>query len=382
MSTARRLDGPGFGHAGGSNLADYLSATERAHQIELEMEPGERLVEIPVDLIDCSPFQARATFDDEEIAALAEDIQEHGLNHPVTVREGTGGRYELVAGERRWLAAKQAGLPHVLARIRSLDDFAAHLISVGENNLRANLSPWEMSLEAARLLQHAKECDRPHTQRDLARYLNRNVSLVNHQLAIAATITPDLLERSSLSEASLCLLPHVTLRRIAKLPEARRGRALKEAIRLQQPRTSAAEPEAEASGAAASTPTDAASPDCWEQLWVKGGFRLQVRTPIRDLDPGRAVEYIQRVIPAIGGFAARAAESEGADPLIRWGSPHGELIFIRPLSQMSSEERTSACEALVTLLRSLAPSTETSVARFAPDDARQEGGRDAADPTI
>ena len=174
----------------------------------------------------------------------------------------------------------------------------------------------------------------------------------------------------------------MTLRRIAKLPEARRGRALKEAIRLQQLRTSAGEPEAEASGAAASTPTDAASPDLWEQVWEKGGFRLQVRTPIRDLDPDRAVEYIQRVIPAIGGFAARAAESEGADPLIRWGSPHGELIFIRPLSQMSSEERTSACDALVTLLHSLAPSTETSVARFDPDDARQEGGRDSADPTI
>src|SRR5690606_25819720 len=115
-------------------------------------------------------------------------------------------------------------------------------------NRRANLSPWEMSLEAARLLQHAKDCDRPHTQRDLARYLNRNVSLVNHQLAIAAAITPDLLERSQVSEASLCLLPHVTLRRITKLPEERRGRALKEAIRLQQLQTSAPHPETDASG--------------------------------------------------------------------------------------------------------------------------------------
>ena len=382
MSTARRIEGPGFGHDGGSNLADYLSATARAHQIELEMDPGERLVEIPVDLIDRSPYQARSTFDDEEIAGLGEDIQEHGLNHPVTVREGSGGRYELVAGERRWLAAKQAGFAHILARLRPLDDFAAHLVGVSENNRRANLSPWEMSIEAARLLEHAKECDRPHTQRDLARYLNRNVSLVNHQLAIAATITPDLLERSNLTETSLCLLPHVTLRRIAKLPETRRGRALKEAIRLQQPRTSAAEPEAEGSRAAASTPPDTASPDRWEQLWEKGGFRLQVRTPIRDLDPGRAVEYIQQVIPAIGGFAVRAAEAEGANPLIRWGNPHGELIFIRPLSQMSSEDRTSACEALMTLLHSLASSTETSVPRFDPHDARQEGGRDSADPTI
>ena len=75
------------------------------------------------------------------------------------------------------------------------------------------------------------------------------------------------------------------------------------------------------------------------------------------------MEYIQRVIPAIGGFAARAAEVEGADPLIRWGSPQGNLIFIRAPSQMSSEERTSACEALVTLLHT-------------------RGGRDSAAPAI
>ena len=144
----------------------------------------------------------------------------------------------------------------------------------------------------------------------------------------------------------------------------------------------AAEPEAEASEAAASTPTDAASPDRWEQLWEKGGFRLHVRTPIRDLDPGRAVEYIQQVIPAIGGFAARAAEAEGANPLIRWANTHGELIFIRPVSQMSSEERACARGVLDALLQSMAPPTEKSAAWISTDDARHDACTETAASTV
>lgn len=353
MSTPRRLDGPGFGHNGGSNLADYLGASERAHQIELEMEPGERLVEIPVDRIDRSPFQARAMFDTEEITALGEDIRENGLNHPVTVREGSGGRYELVAGERRWLAAKQAGLAHIIARVRSLDDFAAHLVGVSENNRRANLSAWEMSIEAAQLLEHARQSDRPHTQRDLARYLNRNVAIVNQQLAIAATITPDLLEPSQVSEASVCQLPHVTLHRIAKLPDGRRGRALKEAIRMQQSRASGGKDRAGGPPPAAARSVAMSSPDAWERLWERGGFRLQIRTPVRDLDPARAAEYIEQLGPALGGLAVRLADAEGAHGLIRWENPYGELIFVRPPNQMNAEERMSAGEALRRLLHSV-----------------------------
>src|SRR5690606_9473746 len=164
-------------------------------------------------------------------------------------------------------AAKQAGLPHVLARVRSLDDFAAHLIGVSENNRRANLSPWEMSIEAARLLEHAKQVGRPHTQRDLAHYLDRNVAAVNQQLAIAAALAPDFLERTQVSEAMLCQLPHVTLRRVAALPEERRGRALKEAIRLQELRTSGANVEARASPMSNPLSPKASSLDRWEQLW-------------------------------------------------------------------------------------------------------------------
>lgn len=346
MSTARRLERPGFGHEGGSNLADYLSATEQADQIEMEMEPGERLVEIPIDLIDRSPFQARATFDEEEIAALGEDIQEHGLNHPVTVREGSGGRYELVAGERRWLAAKRVGLPHILARVRPLDDFAAHLVGVSENNRRANLSPWEMSREAARLLEHAKEASRPHTQRDLARYLNRNVSLVNQQLAITAAITVDLLSSAEVKEDSVCRLPHVTLHRIAKLPESARPQAIKEAIRMQQSRDAPMDSERHGSEAAEEARPTTVESDDWSRLWEAGGFHFRLRQPIRTVAPDQAKVYLQRIAPAFGGLARRASEGEKVGTVLQWEDPHGQLIFVRGRHGMTEADRAAAREAM------------------------------------
>ena len=361
MSTPRRLEGPGFGHQGGSNLADYLGATGRANQIELEMEPGERLVEIPIDLIDRSPFQARTNFDPEKIAALGEDVRENGLNHPVTVREASGGRYELVAGERRWLAAKHIGAPTVIARVRLLDDFAAHLVGVSENNRRADLSPWEMSLEAARLLEHAIEASRPHTQRDLAGYLNRNVSLVNQQLAIAAALSPEFLRRAQVTEAEVCRLPHVTLRRICKLDEAQRPRAIREAIRMLALREESANrvtaSPAEATGHAQAEISD------WHRYWDTGGLRLRVGRPISELRPDQAVRYARQIAPALAALAARGSERQDAEPVIEWKSPRGKLLFLRAPALLSELERAVAREVLLLQLAGLAEADKSSAAR-------------------
>lgn len=296
--------------------------------------------------------QARATFDSEEITALAEDIQEHGLNHPVTVREGPGGRYQLVAGERRWLAAKQAGLTNILARVRCLDDFTAHLVGVSENNRRSDLSAWEMSLEAARLLQHAKECDRPHTQRDLARYLNRNVSLVNYQLAIAAAITPHLLAAAQVGEQDVCRLPHVTLRRVANLPEAQRPRALKEAIRMMHGCKGAATAENRQSSAL--TPKTPAGPPDWQRLWESGGFHVRLRQPLRDLGPRQAEKYAHEIAPVLIGLAARASSDREEGAVIQWESALGRLVYVQAPERMSAAARVCAQEALQELLDAVA----------------------------
>lgn len=347
----RKPEGPGFGDASGSNVTEYLGAAERAHEVERQMEAGERLIDVAVDAIDRSPYQARVQFDPDELAALGEDIRASGLNNPVTVRLKLDGRYEMVAGERRWLAAQKAGLTHVMARVRPLDDFDAHLIGVSENNQRASLSPWEKAVEAAELLQHAKASGKPSTQRDLARYLNRNVAIVNQQLAIASAITMDLLARAKVSPDDVCQLPHETLHRIAKLSTTQRPRALKEALRTQQARKTATNGEA---GSPSSTPaTEAAPADRWTRFWERGGFQVHVRKPLRDLDPERAQKYIQDLLPGIGGLAARAAERDGGDPVVRWEHEHGRLLFVRPPEEMSEGEREAAREALASLLESL-----------------------------
>src|SRR5690606_32873309 len=280
-------------------------------------------------------------FEPTEIAALGEDISSNGLNHPVTVREVAGGRYELVAGERRWLAAQHAGLTCITARIRPLADFEAHLVGVSENNRRANLSPWEMSVEAARILEHAKKAGQPHSQKALSTYLSRNIAIVNQQLAIAAAITPDLLERAQVSEASLCRLPHVTLHRIAKLAEAQRPRALKEAIRAVAARTNAP------GGRSMSSvePPPGKSGD-WQQLWETGGFHLRLRQPLRDLDPHQAERYVEQVAPALCGLAARASRGVSGGGLMRWETPVGTLFFVRAHEGMSELERAKASRTL------------------------------------
>lgn len=352
MATKRRRpEGPGFGELGGSNVTEYLGAAERTQELERQLEAGERLVEVPVDQIDRSPYQARVQFDPEELAALGEDIRESGLNHPITVRSKVDGRYELVSGERRWLAVQKVGLTHVLARVRPLDDFDAHLIGVSENNQRANLSPWEKSTEAAELLQHAKAAGRPHAQRDLARYLNRNVAIVNQQLAIAGAITIDLLARAKLSPDDICQLPHETLHRIAKLSPTQRPRALKEAIRTQQARRAPSNGEAGSSSHVLTT--DRGDADRWTRFWERGGFQVHVRKPLRDLEPERAERYIQDLLPGIGGLAARAAEGDGNPGVVRWEHEQGQLLFVRPPEQMSEEERNAARDALRYLLGSL-----------------------------
>ena len=87
----------------GRGLAAILAPTEGA-------EPVPELRRLPVDLIAPNPLQPRKAFDEEALIALAESVKERGVVQPVLVRPSPGGTYELVAGERRWRAARLAGL--------------------------------------------------------------------------------------------------------------------------------------------------------------------------------------------------------------------------------------------------------------------------------
>jgi ParB family chromosome partitioning protein len=101
------------------------------------------LAELPVDAIHPNPRQPRRRFDSEAGAGLAESVRSQGVVQPVVVRPRAAGGYELIAGERRWRAAKDSGMHAVPAVIREADDRESLLLGLVENVARENLSPVE-----------------------------------------------------------------------------------------------------------------------------------------------------------------------------------------------------------------------------------------------
>ena len=97
----------------GRGLAAILSVAPRDQ---------EDLRRIPTDLVVANPRQPRTSFDDETLQTLADSVRERGILQPVLVRPLPGGRYELIAGERRWRAAQLAGLDELPALVRDRDD--------------------------------------------------------------------------------------------------------------------------------------------------------------------------------------------------------------------------------------------------------------------
>lgn len=114
--------------------------------------PGSSLQQIAVSLIDPNPFQPRRAFSEDRLKELAESIQSTGIVQPVLLRKA-GERYQLVAGERRWRAARIAKLEIVPALVRDLTDRDALEIALTENVLREDLSP----IEVARAYQSLHE---------------------------------------------------------------------------------------------------------------------------------------------------------------------------------------------------------------------------------
>ncbi|HEX4777768.1 MAG TPA: ParB/RepB/Spo0J family partition protein [Acidimicrobiia bacterium] len=124
--------------------------------------PGEGggLEQVPVASIRPNRFQPRSRFDEEELSALSESIREVGVLQPVLVRP-IGDEYELVAGERRWRAARRAGLQTIPAVVRETDDTAALEHALVENLQRSDLNPIE---EAAAYQQLIEEFQLTHEQ--------------------------------------------------------------------------------------------------------------------------------------------------------------------------------------------------------------------------
>ena len=106
-------------------------------------DQGEGSVSLPISQVEPGLNQPRKRFDPEALAELADSIREHGIIQPLTVRRLSSGYYQIIAGERRWRAAKQAGLDEVPAVIIEADDRKVMEIGLIENLQREDLNPAE-----------------------------------------------------------------------------------------------------------------------------------------------------------------------------------------------------------------------------------------------
>ena len=111
------------------------------------------LADIPTAEIRPNPQQPRQHFDEEALAALADSIREVGILQPVLVRAGEGGGYELIAGERRWRAARRVGLQTVPAMVRVADDATMLQHAIVENIQREQLNPLEEAAAYQQLIE-------------------------------------------------------------------------------------------------------------------------------------------------------------------------------------------------------------------------------------
>ncbi|MCW2988733.1 MAG: parB-like partition protein, partial [Solirubrobacterales bacterium] len=175
------------------------------------------LRELPVGLIKPNPGQPRTKFDPEALSALAASIESSGIVQPLLVRPLPDGSYELVAGERRWRAAQQAGLEKVPAVVREQAEAERLQAALIENMVREDLNPVEEAKACAALVE-----DLGLTKEELARRVGRSRPAVSNLIRLLDL--PDdvleLLERGELTEghgrALLTLDDHAERRRLAR----------------------------------------------------------------------------------------------------------------------------------------------------------------------
>lgn len=135
------------GRLGRNILLDTLGGQTTEEPVE---SPSEGIHSIPTHRVDRSPWQPRLVFEPDALTELAESIKTHGLMQPLVVRDRNG-RFELIAGERRWRAAQQAGLTQVPAIVQDVDDQTAATLALVENLQRKDLNPLEQGQALVRL---------------------------------------------------------------------------------------------------------------------------------------------------------------------------------------------------------------------------------------
>jgi ParB family transcriptional regulator, chromosome partitioning protein len=194
----------------GRGLAALLAPDEAERESELR--------HVPLDLIEPNPRQPRGDFDEAALMALSESLRERGVLQPVLVRPVPGGTYQLIAGERRWRAARLAGFETVPALVRPQDDAESLELALIENMAREDLNPVEEARACALLVDELGL-----TREDVGRRVGRSRVAVSNLLRLLDLPDEalDLLAAGHLTEghgrALLTAGDHDDRRRLARL---------------------------------------------------------------------------------------------------------------------------------------------------------------------
>ena len=145
----------------GRGLEALLGPNKAAEAPALEAQPGDALRTLPVDALAPGKYQPRRSMDADKLTELAESIKAQGVIQPIVVRQLPDRTFEIIAGERRWRASRQAGLAEIPVVVRSVDDRTVVAMALIENIQREDLNPLEEAQALQRLID---EFDLTHAQ--------------------------------------------------------------------------------------------------------------------------------------------------------------------------------------------------------------------------
>jgi ParB family transcriptional regulator, chromosome partitioning protein len=162
----------------GKGLGALIPAGESSADVA-DQSDAPRLADLPIDAIQPNRHQPRVHFDEESLAELAASIREIGVLQPVLVRPQEGGGYELLAGERRWRAARRAGLDVIPAIVRATDELGSVERALVENLHRQDLTPLEEAAAYSQLIE-----DFSFTHEQIATRVGKSRSSVTNTLRL------------------------------------------------------------------------------------------------------------------------------------------------------------------------------------------------------
>lgn len=201
---------------------------------------------VPIEHVAPNPHNPRRRFNEADLADLAQSIREHGIVQPVVVRPA-GATYEIIAGERRWRAAQQAGLTEIPVIIREVDDRVALELAIIENVQRSDLNPVEEAAGYQQLID-----DHNYTQADLAQVIGKSRSHVANTLRLLKL--PDVI-RDMLVDGSLSA-GHARTLVTAEDPSGLAYRIVEEGLSVRQAEALAQQPAGRPETAKASAPVE------------------------------------------------------------------------------------------------------------------------------